>query len=167
MNPYNGFTGNERQLSWDIQKLAIKQGIISLGPCSVTGQTTGQLMPHLENYDRPFDEFYTVGVEFHMNLHSRFKSPMSWIKFMLELRAGYVPKIFFSPMDYFKSPQSKRFWSNKATMAEAEAFEIDESKWWELLPLQEFDYRLRYPTTEPSENTKEILNALKNETYNR
>lgn len=103
-NPYNGFTGAERDKAWVEQKKLQKSGIISWSdkPCCMCEQHSPAIMPHLENYFI-VHVFYPMCVECHMRLHARFKNPGAWIKFMIDLKNGKKPQLWKSVNDFFRS----------------------------------------------------------------
>lgn len=98
MNPYNGFTPQQRSkaLRWFNREIA--DGRRELPTiCDVCGQTAGQIMAHSEDYSEPFgDHIGQFGLCYrcHMILHCRMKSPPAFAAYCRTLRKG----VRFAPM---------------------------------------------------------------------
>lgn len=101
-NPYNGFTGVERDDAWKVQLAARASGAIRWNlPCAMCGVIDPNAMPHLEDYRKPM-EFYPLCIECHMRLHARFKNPTAWVRHLALLAAGRRPRVWHSVGEYFK-----------------------------------------------------------------
>lgn len=81
--PYNGYSGELRNVADRKIKIAIELGLIpKAGQCTVCGTTEGRIDYHNEDYSRPLQ---TVAIcqKCHLALHNRFRSPgfaSSWQK---------------------------------------------------------------------------------------
>ena len=111
MKNYNGFSGEERLLSWQIQKKLRATGVLSWGqlPCQMCGNG-GLITPHMENYFN-YADFHPLCVPCHMSLHARFSRPMAWIQYLNMLSRGWTPPNFHDVGVYFHSYLNKDFWA--------------------------------------------------------
>lgn len=105
LQSYNGFSGQERNASWKIQKQLLDAGRIKdwrKMPCDICKQFDRNMMPHQENY---FDvhAFFPMCIECHMKLHSRFSYPTEWIKHLFDVIHGWKPKLWGSVIHYFNN----------------------------------------------------------------
>src|SRR5947209_6943822 len=91
---YNGFGPKVRDESYAWLKLGIASGTIPPpARCSACGETRGQIDYHTEDYSRPFGpHIYAHELCFrcHMALHSRFRNPGVWSRYIEMLEAGAV-----------------------------------------------------------------------------
>src|ERR1019366_1784365 len=91
LGPYNGYSGDLRDLAdWKI-KIAIELGLIPEAEhCSVCGTIEGRIYYHNEDYSRPLQTI-AICMKCHMSLHNRARSPgyaASWEKRVKEYGDG-------------------------------------------------------------------------------
>ena len=115
MKAYNGFSPEERQATWMIQKKLRNDGIMSWDqqPCEMCGNG-GFIMPHLESYF-DYNDFHPLCLPCHMSLHARFSRPMAWILYLNMLSWGWKPPIFDNTEFYFNSTTNRDFWAVRST----------------------------------------------------
>lgn len=73
--PYNGFSGAERERAGRVQTAAVRDGRLTLPPtCIACGCTPkpGGIIAHLEDYTRPLDAVIPVCRPCHHAIHTRF-----------------------------------------------------------------------------------------------
>lgn len=73
--PYNGFSGPERELVGRVQTAAIRAGTLVLpAVCVACGATPGEggIIAHLEDYTRPLEAVIPVCSACHHVIHGRF-----------------------------------------------------------------------------------------------
>lgn len=88
MNPYNGFTPEERRAAFEITKAAWRDGTATPPrECEVCGQTEGRIEAHDEDYTRPLD-YYEVCYTCHMMIHCRYRDPFRWGQYLALVEAG-------------------------------------------------------------------------------
>ena len=80
INPYQGFTPQERINGWKITKCAFAMGLLPKPTmCSVCGTTQRTMESHTEDYSRPIQS-KPICRSCHRLLHNRFKKPARWKK---------------------------------------------------------------------------------------
>jgi hypothetical protein len=92
---YNGFSPKRREASWTWMKGEIAAGRIQRSPvrCEVCGETRGLLDYHAEDYSLPFGPHiyqYQLCFRCHIILHSRFRIPDVWLRYIEQLEAGAI-----------------------------------------------------------------------------
>lgn len=92
MNPYNGFSSNERNaaLRWLNAEYAAGRRRRPTA-CEVCGQDHGVVDAHSEDYSRPYGPHigaHSLCFRCHMMVHCRFKNPRAWELYKLQLRNG-------------------------------------------------------------------------------
>ena len=90
MKSYNGFTPQQREHAANVQREAIKQGLMpkpSDCKCTICGQDRGIRHYHNEDYseDKIISDAKVVCWRCHMMIHARFKHPLSFAKYMLDV----------------------------------------------------------------------------------
>jgi hypothetical protein len=101
MNPYNGFSGEQREAAqrwlnkkWESGELPRPK------KCCGCGQTKGIIHAHAENYDEPYEinlTRYPLCYRCHIALHCRKMHPAGWRHYLELLRAGWSWKPIFKP----------------------------------------------------------------------
>ena len=91
---YNGFSPKLREDSWAWLKAELAAGRVPPpARCEACGETRGQLDYHTEDYSRPFGPHihaHQLCFRCHMALHSRFRQPSVWIRYIEQLENGAV-----------------------------------------------------------------------------
>ena len=95
MKSYNGFTPAERWRGLAIVKQAIKDGRlkpIEECKCAFCGQDKGIRQYHSEDYtpEKIVDQVTPLCWRCHMMLHSRFRHPKAYERYMDEIKAGKI-----------------------------------------------------------------------------
>lgn len=90
MKSYNGFTGAQRLAGDKILKQAIANGVIKPPmeqACCLCGQDIGIRHLHCEDYspENIVNDARCVCWRCHMMIHNRFKHPLSFAKYMIEV----------------------------------------------------------------------------------
>lgn len=91
---YNGFSGSERlaKLREMHRKFPNRSHPYYRGPCDMCGDSDSPVMPHSEDYSRPYrwerPWMYAVCRTCHYRLHIRFKNPSAWEAYKLHLQRG-------------------------------------------------------------------------------
>jgi hypothetical protein len=98
MNPYNGFSGEQRLKSWHWMLKEMKEGRCPQPKpkCECCGNE-GYTEYHTEDYSEPFDKHiyqYTVCYRCHMWIHCRYRNHKGFKTYVDYLRAGSVFKPF-------------------------------------------------------------------------
>ncbi len=81
---YNGFSGSERlaKLREMHRKFPNRSHPYYRGPCDMCGNSDSPVMPHSEDYSRPYrwerPWMYAVCRTCHYHLHMRFRRPWAW-----------------------------------------------------------------------------------------
>lgn len=79
LQPYNGFTSDERIHMWQLQEWAQEAGLYpALGTCVACGARPGEIF-HSENYADLWNVI-TVCRSCHSAIHSRFRHPAAWAR---------------------------------------------------------------------------------------
>jgi hypothetical protein len=93
MNPYNGFSGQQREKAQRWLNAQWAAGTISKpSKCCACGQTRGIIHAHAEDYSEPFGDHthqYPLCYRCHICLHCRHRNEVGWERFKLRLRFGY------------------------------------------------------------------------------
>ena len=90
MKSYNGFTPEQRETGDKIIKEAVAKGIIpkaNATPCVLCGQDKGIRHYHCEDYspDKIVADTRVLCWRCHMMLHTRYKHPLSYGKYMIDV----------------------------------------------------------------------------------
>ena len=90
MKYYNGFSPSQREHANDVQKEAIRNGIIPKPTdcrCVICGQDKGIRHYHNEDYseDKILSDARVVCWRCHMMIHTRFRHPLSFAKYMIDV----------------------------------------------------------------------------------
>lgn len=90
MKSYNGFTPEQREYGDSIVKKAIERGDLkplSEAVCCLCGQDKGIRHYHQEDYspDKVVADSHCLCWRCHMMLHSRYKHPESFAKYMIDV----------------------------------------------------------------------------------
>lgn len=94
MSPYNGFSGSERlaKLREMHRKFPNRSHPYYRGPCDMCGDSDSPVMPHSEDYSKPYRWYrpwmYSLCRTCHYRLHIRFKNPSAWEAYKLHLHRG-------------------------------------------------------------------------------
>lgn len=93
LSTYNGFGGKIREKSFRWMKREIEAGrVLPPSRCQDgCGETRGWHDYHTEDYSRPFGPHiyaYELCFRCHMMLHSRFRQPDAWRRYIDQLEAG-------------------------------------------------------------------------------
>lgn len=99
MNPYNGFTGDQRNRA---QRWLNSQWAAGHFPrpaqCCACGQADGIIDAHAEDYSEPFrhgkTDQYPLCFVCHMMVHCRFKNPAAWDRYRELIGRGCRPMAF-------------------------------------------------------------------------
>ena len=89
MNPYNGFTGEQRLSAYEWGKLQDRPPVVS---CMACGQTEGRLERHSEDYSKPYGPHigrWHLCFRCHRMLHMRFRLPNNFFQYRKLLIDGY------------------------------------------------------------------------------
>lgn len=105
LSDYNGFSGEQRQRSWDWQKRQTRPELVA---CMACGQTQGELMEHSEDYSEPFGPHlwaYQLCRRCHMALHCRKRHPDAFELYVHAIRCGwrFAPLAARDTMKFFAS----------------------------------------------------------------
>ena len=89
MNSYNGFTAYQRQKGGKLIKKAIEAGVLEdpmKCSCVICGQDKGIRHYHNEDYspEHIIEDAKVVCWRCHMMIHTRFKHPLSFAKYMMD-----------------------------------------------------------------------------------
>jgi hypothetical protein len=91
---YNGFSPKLREASYEFLKAEIASGRVrSPERCQICGETQGWLDWHAEDYSHPFGPHiyaYELCFRCHMMVHTRFRFPERWARYIEQLEAGAV-----------------------------------------------------------------------------
>ena len=88
MNPYNGFTPEQRLAAFEITKAAWRSGEATPPrACEDCGQTEGRIEAHDEDYDQPL-RYYEVCYTCHMMIHCRYRDPFRWGQYIAMVADG-------------------------------------------------------------------------------
>ena len=90
MNSYNGFSGQQREKGNEILKQAVAEGVIpdqNTQPCCICGQDKGIRHYHNEDYSEEniVKDAHVVCWRCHMMIHTRFRHPLSFAKYMIDV----------------------------------------------------------------------------------
>jgi len=96
LEPYNGYTGTERQKKYDEYKKLREKGVSvpAVPPCELCGDDDKNLLiePHSEDYSLPYEwnspAEYMVCKRCHGWIHKRFNKPEDWADFKSHVRRG-------------------------------------------------------------------------------
>src|ERR1700682_1100607 len=94
MNPYNGFSGKEREEKLCAQHARERKGLPSHppGPCAICRDPDSPLQAHDENYSKPYvwepPAQYALCTKCHSRLHVRFNNPDLWNVYKAHVRRG-------------------------------------------------------------------------------
>jgi hypothetical protein len=103
MEPYNGYTGRERDTKYqEFKRLkALGLGPSQSGPCQLCGDPSVPVDPHSEDYSLPYlwlaPAEYMVCRSCHGWIHKRFGRPEAWSHFKSHVRRGGYAKEFAGP----------------------------------------------------------------------
>jgi len=91
LGPYNGFTGDQRDLAdWKIKIAKELKLIPPPEQCSICGTKEGEFHYHNEDYSRPLQTI-AICKKCHMALHNRFRAPgysLNWGKLVHDYGDG-------------------------------------------------------------------------------
>jgi hypothetical protein len=113
VEPYNGYSPEERAASSPIQNRAVRTGrMVHPTTCSVCGfsdpanpKGRGYIFAHLEDYRRPL-ETHPACKACHAALHARFSDPARWLRIA---RANYRPGAWFTLLTMDPASQTTAF----------------------------------------------------------
>jgi len=95
MNPYNGYSGKEREAKSKAQHVREAQGLPSHppGPCAICGDPNAPLEPHSEDYSQPYlwgppAEYALCNLCHVHRLHARFSNAELWETHKAHVRRG-------------------------------------------------------------------------------
>ena len=95
MNPYNGYSGREREAKLRALHVRRKQGlpVMDVGPCAICGDPSALVEPHSEDYSQPFRwdrpaEYPLCRTCHRDRLHKRFARPDMWEAHKAHVRRG-------------------------------------------------------------------------------
>lgn len=92
LRDYNGFSGRQRQDSYDWLKREMAAGRVPPpSRCCICGQDHGPLAYHAEDYSRPYGPHiwaYPVCWLCHMMIHCRFRKPDAFNAYRVILESG-------------------------------------------------------------------------------
>jgi hypothetical protein len=94
MNSYNGYPGSVRDRSARWVRSEIQAGRIPPpAECCICSQREGCLQYHAEDYSEPFGAHLTqfpICLRCHCVLHTRFRYPVRWTRYLEQLERGAV-----------------------------------------------------------------------------
>lgn len=94
MKSYNGFSASQRASAQAWLNEEYRRGRLERpAVCCACGQTEGLMHAHAEDYSRPFGPHiaeYPLCYTCHMMLHSRFRAPEAWRRYVAQVLAGLV-----------------------------------------------------------------------------
>jgi len=93
MKSYKQWSANDRHVSYEKTKKAIREGVIPPATvCQCCGQDEGKIMYHNEDYSDPIKYLIPLCWTCHMMLHSKYRTPKSYTKFFKDVKEGMMPK---------------------------------------------------------------------------
>ena len=102
MDPYNGYSGKERDKKYHEYKRLRELGLSvpETGPCRLYGDPSVPVEPHSEDYSHPYlwnpPAEYMICRSCHGWIHKRFGKPETWKQFKSHVRRGGYAKEFSS-----------------------------------------------------------------------
>ncbi len=95
MNPYNGYSGKEREAKLRAHHARKRQGlpVVPPGPCDICRDPSAPTEPHSEDYSRPYlwdppAEYPLCRTCHRQQLHKRFAKPDMWEAHKAHVRRG-------------------------------------------------------------------------------
>jgi hypothetical protein len=102
MEPYNGYTGKERDAKYQEYKRLLAMGKMERQepPCQLCGNEECEVEPHSEDYSQPYKwrppQEYLVCRSCHLWIHKRFSQPDTWNDFKAHVKRGGYASEFAS-----------------------------------------------------------------------
>lgn len=142
MNPYNGYSGDERLAKLRAQHDREKQGLPRHppGPCSICNDPNAPLEPHSEDYSKPY--LWTPPAEYALckmchvhRLHARFRNPVLWEVYKAHVRRGGYSSDLKNPavaaeLAAFRAALQRKEYPRLRMLRPRE---FDGKEWWEKL----------------------------------
>jgi hypothetical protein len=142
MNPYNGYSGKEREAKLRARHGRKKLGlpIVPAGPCDICGDPTAPVEAHSEDYSTPFlwdrpAEYPLCRTCHRDRLHKRFTKPDMWETHKAHVRRGGYSSDLKRPevaaeLKAFRAALAR---GERPALRQIRTRRLAGSEWWELL----------------------------------
>lgn len=142
MNPYNGYTGKEREAKLRAQHARVKRGFPAHppGPCSICQDPTAPVEAHAEDYSLPYlweppAEYALCRLCHRDRLHKRFLKPDIWAAHKAHVRRGGYSSDVRRPEIVRELDAFRKAWRNGETLElrQLRPRIVPADAWWERL----------------------------------